>query len=258
MDWKKPPAPKPQPFIPTNMFNLEQSIAEWRRRMLAAGVRNPNVLDELESHLREDVERQAQSGTSAPQAFKITMQRIGQPAALQNEFTKTRATIQGRMKHFISSLTGVFNLQLAGNMNISNLNPNDESPWTTYFKAAIFLMPAAFIWLFSVVFLLPKLDEFCHAAGLAVFSIDQGPAIFRAVAGIGQVMVFLTAHGFIICSGVVFVFMLLEWRSRAWPRYRRTTVGTGIYLFNLAVLLSIMLMVVSAIVAITALMQHVK
>ena len=42
------------------MFNLEQSIADWRRQMLAAGIKMPVPLEELESHLREDIAQQMQ------------------------------------------------------------------------------------------------------------------------------------------------------------------------------------------------------
>ena len=44
------------------MFNLNEEIAEWRRQMLAAGIETPVPLNELESHLREDVEQQMRSG----------------------------------------------------------------------------------------------------------------------------------------------------------------------------------------------------
>jgi hypothetical protein len=47
------------------MFNLEQSIADWRRQMLAAVVKTPVPPEELESHLRDDVEDQMRSGVSA-------------------------------------------------------------------------------------------------------------------------------------------------------------------------------------------------
>ena len=46
------------------MFNLEKEISEWRQQMLAAGVKSPVPLEELESHLREDIEQQVQSGLS--------------------------------------------------------------------------------------------------------------------------------------------------------------------------------------------------
>jgi hypothetical protein len=70
------------------MSNLEQSIAEWRRRMLAAGLKNPSVVDELESHLREHVERQMQSGLGGEEAFQAAVQQIGQPSSLKREFGK--------------------------------------------------------------------------------------------------------------------------------------------------------------------------
>jgi len=71
-----------------NMFDLEQSIAEWRRQMLAAGIKTPVPLEELEIHLREDVERQMRSGLNAQQAFGIAARKIGQAPELKREFKK--------------------------------------------------------------------------------------------------------------------------------------------------------------------------
>ena len=73
------------------MFGLEQSIAEWRRQMQAAGIKMPVPLEELESHLREDITQQIRSGLSAQQAFEIAVQRIGQPGVLKSEFQKAKA-----------------------------------------------------------------------------------------------------------------------------------------------------------------------
>lgn len=70
------------------MFDLEKSIAEWRRQMLAAGIKTPVPLEELESHLREDIERQTRLGLSTQQAFDNTVRNIGQPIALESEFKK--------------------------------------------------------------------------------------------------------------------------------------------------------------------------
>ena len=39
------------------MFDLEQSIRNWRKQMLAAGIKSPVPLDELEIHLRDEIER---------------------------------------------------------------------------------------------------------------------------------------------------------------------------------------------------------
>ena len=51
------------------MFNLEQSIADWRQQMLAAGIRTPVPLEELEIHLRDEIERQMKSGSNAQLRF---------------------------------------------------------------------------------------------------------------------------------------------------------------------------------------------
>jgi hypothetical protein len=74
------------------MFDLEQSIAEWRKQMLAAGIKSPVLLDELESHLREEIEEQTKSGNSPQQAFEMAVDRIGQAILLRQEFAKAGET----------------------------------------------------------------------------------------------------------------------------------------------------------------------
>jgi hypothetical protein len=74
------------------MFNLDQAILEWRRQMLAADIKSPVPLDELETHLRDEIEQQAKSGLSGAEAFKIAVQKIGQAHRVQNEFKKVEPT----------------------------------------------------------------------------------------------------------------------------------------------------------------------
>ena len=74
------------------MFDLEKSIAEWRQQMLAAGIKTPVPLEELESHLREEIERQMKSGTNAQLAFEAAVQQIGKANMLKDEFEKVDAT----------------------------------------------------------------------------------------------------------------------------------------------------------------------
>ncbi len=68
------------------MFSLDQAIAGWRRQMVAAGIRTPEVLDELEGHLREDVEERIRSGSNAGEAFEAAVAQMGQASSLQAEF----------------------------------------------------------------------------------------------------------------------------------------------------------------------------
>jgi hypothetical protein len=70
------------------MFTLEQSITEWRQQMLAAGIKTPVPLEELEIHLREEIERQMKSGICEAEAFNVATEKIGQAQTVQNEFKK--------------------------------------------------------------------------------------------------------------------------------------------------------------------------
>jgi len=57
--------------------------------MLSAGIKTPVPLDEVESHLRDDVEQQMRSGLSAQHAFEAANQHIGRGDVLKKEFAKT-------------------------------------------------------------------------------------------------------------------------------------------------------------------------
>lgn len=83
------------------MFDLEKTIAEWRQQMLAAGIKTPVPLEELEIHLREETERQIQSGLSAQQAFKTGILKIGQSRELKREFAKVGGTRESRLRKLV-------------------------------------------------------------------------------------------------------------------------------------------------------------
>jgi hypothetical protein len=83
------------------VFNLEQTITEWRRQMLAVGIKAPVPLDELESHLRDDMEQSERSGLDPKQAFEAAVGRMGQAAMLQNEFKKVNISETKQMEKII-------------------------------------------------------------------------------------------------------------------------------------------------------------
>jgi hypothetical protein len=70
------------------MFDLEQKISEWRAQMLAAGIKSPVSLDELEIHVREEFDRQMKSGSGKVSAFNAAAQKIGEGRRLAEEFHK--------------------------------------------------------------------------------------------------------------------------------------------------------------------------
>jgi hypothetical protein len=82
------------------MFELERAIADWRQQMAASGVKSSEILNELESHLRDEIARQMQAGVAARQAFENAVQSIGSAHALKEEFAK----VSGRPSKLLQAL----------------------------------------------------------------------------------------------------------------------------------------------------------
>ena len=219
------------------MFDLANAIREWRRQMAAAGVKSADVLDELESHLRDHIEQQELAGSSQQQAFEIAAQQMGQAAALDGEFAKLRTRTQ--IKEAALALAGIPNQYVDASMTTSNLEPR----WATYLKAIAFAAPAISLWALSVLFVVPKVNFFCEAGGYRL------PGFVRVMLG-------LSHYGVLICAAIILLLGLLEWRSTKWPRYRRATVGIGTFVLNSAVLISIFILVIVALTLAPAVSHH--
>jgi uncharacterized YccA/Bax inhibitor family protein len=96
------------------MFDLEQSIAAWRQQMRTAGIQDI-VLDELESHLAEEVARQVREGIEAAQAFESAVRQIGAAETLRVEFAKSRIGMNSSL--FIAvAVTGWLTFLVAGHL----------------------------------------------------------------------------------------------------------------------------------------------
>lgn len=213
------------------MFDLDQAIVDWRRQMIAAGFNSGETLDELESHLRDDLEQcQSRSGSCTPEAFEVAVQQMGQVAALKSEFRKVTRPIE-RM------------IMTTAPMN--SLTVDFEPQWKSYLKAAVFSAPALFIWAFAAVFLFPKLEMIWKDAGLAASGLQTALRLSRLV----------VSHGFIIALSVIVIFALFEWRFNEWPRYRRVSLGVAVFVLNTVVLLLITGMVITALLAAPALLH---
>src|SRR5580658_4922535 len=134
------------------MFNLEQSIAEWRRQMLAAGIKSPVPLEELEGHLREEIEQQMKAGSNAQDALNSAVQKIGPAQALKGEFDKVVESKKSskidhnRLYCTILAILAVFNANTAVDLLISQIRlynlqlpvgslppglPDASHPWMT-------------------------------------------------------------------------------------------------------------------------------
>ena len=123
-------------------------------------------------------------------------------------------------------------------MNALPSNLNVESWWRTYLKAAAFLLPPVIIWAISCVFVFPKLKTLWRDTGF----MDSTMLGFIGASD------FFMEHGVLILVAVIALLGLLEWRQGLWPRYRRASVGTLVFLLNGAVLILIFAMLCSAVI----------
>ncbi len=184
------------------MFNLEQSIAEWRQQMLAAGIKTPVPLEELESHLREDVEQQMRSGFSEQEAFGSAIKKIGQPRLLKTEFKKAGCT-ETFMKTY--RFLGILWMALCGFPGILILR-------TLLHDAIIYpkILTLPRFYLFILVCLSYL------AGGLAGFSLFRGAQGARRFVGLIAVLILIvTIAQFVVCGlplvgGVVSVLALVS------------------------------------------------
>src|SRR5579862_2667570 len=82
-------------------LDLESLIADWRRQMLAAGIK-PEPMDELESHLREEIEWLLQMRVGEREAFDTAVRTMGGAEELKVEFTKINPIeIKNLMKNML-------------------------------------------------------------------------------------------------------------------------------------------------------------
>src|SRR5690348_9034818 len=121
------------------MFNLEKAIAEWREQMLAAGIKTPVPLEELEAHLREEIELQIKSGLSERSAFEASIQRIGRPEMLEREFNKNESTVMKQIGLWAALIGAAIILRiLTGHSGAAHASPNEQREWLMVGGAIIF------------------------------------------------------------------------------------------------------------------------
>ena len=70
------------------MFDLNRQIDLWKRAFAAKGTCSTDELEELESHLRDEIETMTAAGLSQEEAFAKSIARLGDPHAVCREFAK--------------------------------------------------------------------------------------------------------------------------------------------------------------------------
>src|SRR5436305_11978433 len=70
------------------MFDIGTRIQEWRRTVSAHFGDRGGVVDELQAHLRDDLDRRVRSGVAPEQAWADACAQLGDARQLAGEFAK--------------------------------------------------------------------------------------------------------------------------------------------------------------------------
>ena len=99
------------------MFDLNEKIKKWRCAFAQSEAFDKSDIDELENHLREEIERLVALRLSSEEAFWVAAHRVGDTGALAGEFAKVNWPGMLRKKCFLMAagiLAYLFASHLAG------------------------------------------------------------------------------------------------------------------------------------------------
>lgn len=71
------------------MFNMELSIKIWKKSLRKNRTLEDGYIEELEQHLRDEIERNVNTGISEDEAFDIAVQNVGEVETINFEYFKT-------------------------------------------------------------------------------------------------------------------------------------------------------------------------
>lgn len=72
------------------MFDLNQAITQWQSKLISAGTVSKDMIDELSSHLNEQVQRLVEIGLSEEEAFMVADHRMGDLRQLSHQLALAR------------------------------------------------------------------------------------------------------------------------------------------------------------------------
>src|SRR3954454_9294742 len=93
------------------MFDIDTQIQEWRRTVAVHFGDRGDVVDELEAHLRDDLDRRIRSGVAPEQAWADACAQLGDARQLAGEFAKVggrRAWVPAWIAAIAVIATGLF------------------------------------------------------------------------------------------------------------------------------------------------------
>lgn len=78
-------------------FNIETKIAEWRSHLVRHAALNEHDIDELESHLRDQMDALQEQGLKDDEAFLIAAKRVGDLDEVTREYAEVYSSGSGKI-----------------------------------------------------------------------------------------------------------------------------------------------------------------
>ena len=100
------------------MFDLNDQISKWRRSLAESQTLVTSDIDELESHLREEIEHLTALKLSEQEAFYVARHRLGDAGSLTEEFAKINGSVLWQKRLFWAG-AGLFCYEVAKHVGLA-------------------------------------------------------------------------------------------------------------------------------------------
>jgi hypothetical protein len=219
------------------MFDLNEHIAKWRHKQGQSETLATRDLDELEGHLREEIEQLVASKLSQEEAFLVARHRLGDADSLAEEFAKINASVLWRKRLFWMA-AGVLGyllvMQFAGAVSKGCVFLAGITGLRGYGLGFVSLVSGVFVVVGTLLFLYRLFRHGSAAPGLGQLLTTTGRR-FILVAGLIVVVIAL--------AGAQLLFVIITVRTIGTEDYGRMAIVSGYALFALPILLPAILII---------------
>jgi hypothetical protein len=173
------------------MFDLNEQINKWRSNLAQSQTLGNSDIDELESHLREEIENLTDLKLSDEEAFLIATHRLGSTDSLAEEYEKINRGVKFRHRLFWIA-TGVLGYFLATYLaDAFSIALSVSSGSMDYNTGIVFIVSKIMFWSI-IVFLCYQLykGDFDNLKIRQLLSSFKGKCIFFAVLVIAIIMLY--------------------------------------------------------------------
>ncbi|MFB0554235.1 MAG: hypothetical protein ACETWQ_13085 [Phycisphaerae bacterium] len=173
------------------MFDLNEQIIKWRSNLAQSQTLGNSDIDELESHLREEIENLTSLKLSDEEAFLIATHRLGSTDSLAEEYEKINRGVKFRHRLFWIA-TGVLGYFLATYLaDAFSIALSVSSGSMDYNTGIVFIVSKIMFWSI-IVFLCYQLykGDFDNLKIRQLLSSFKGKCIFCAALVIAIIMLY--------------------------------------------------------------------